>query len=94
MSQVFVRVELRGTPGEDVYARLHADMKSKNWDQTITGAARTSNLPHAMYQGTFKNDVPDLAAIAKGLREHIEATIWRKAIVLVIRSAGWAQSAG
>lgn len=45
-------------------------------------------------QGTFTNGEPNLAAIAKGLKEHIEANIWTKAIVLVIRSAGWAQSAG
>jgi hypothetical protein len=94
MSQLFVRVELRGTPGEDVYARLHADMKAKNWRQTITYVGRASNLPHAMYQGTYTSDEPDLAAITKALREHIEARIWKKVIDLAIRSAGWAQSAG
>jgi hypothetical protein len=91
MAQVFVRIELRGTPGKDIYSQLHTYMISKNWRQTITGS-RTNNLPHATYQGTFTNDEPDLQSIARRLREHIQSTIWKKAIVLVIRSAAWAQS--
>ena len=91
MSQVFVRIELRGTPSQDIYRQLHNYMISKNWRQTITGS-RMNNLPHAIYQGTFANDEPDLRSIARKLREHIESTIWRNAIVLVIRSAAWAQS--
>jgi hypothetical protein len=91
MAQLFVRIELRGTPGQDIYSQLHNYMMSKNWRQKVPGS-RTNNLPHATYQGTFANDEPDLQSIARKLRVHIESTIWRNAIVLVIRSAAWAQS--
>jgi hypothetical protein len=92
MSQLFARIELRGTPSEQTYEKLHAYMKSQNWLQDITGSA-TISLPHGTYQAKFASDEPDTLAIAKALRTYIEANIWTKAIVLVIRSAHWAQTA-
>lgn len=92
MSQLFARIELRGTPGEDVYEELHEYMKSRNWSQQITGSKNTVDLPHATYQGKFTADEPNCSAVAKDLKEYIRANIWAKAIVLVIRSATWAQS--
>jgi hypothetical protein len=94
MAQLFARVELRGSPGEDTYTTLHAYMRSQNWHQTITGSTATSNLPHAVYQGNSANDQPDLLSIATGIKAYIEANIWTRALVLVIRSADWAISAG
>jgi hypothetical protein len=92
MSQLFVRIELRGTPSEETYTKLHAYMRSKNWSQEITGESATVMLPHATYQATFGEDQPNTLRIAKALRTYIESNIWTKAIVLVIRSADWARS--
>jgi hypothetical protein len=92
MSQLFARIELRGTPGEDVYNKLHAYMEAKNWFRTITGT-KTVALPHATYQATF-GDVPDLMKIADTLKIGIESTIWTKALVLVVQTANWAITAG
>jgi len=36
MSQLFARVELRGTPGEGIYERLHTHMASLNWSRQIS----------------------------------------------------------
>ena len=90
MSQLFARVELRGTPGEEVYERLHAFMHGNNWFQVIAGV----QLPHATYQATNSLDAPNLLGIANALKAEIEKTIWTKALVLVIRSADWGKSAG
>lgn len=90
MSQLFARVELRGTPGEDVYKRLHDFMHGNNWFQQIAGV----QLPHATYQGTNPSEAPNLLGIANALKEEIEKTIWTKALVLVVRSADWGKSAG
>jgi hypothetical protein len=68
MSQLFARIELRGTPGEDSYNQLHTYMRSQNWLQTVTGATATTNLPHATYQAIFTQDAPNLAAIASALK--------------------------
>jgi hypothetical protein len=90
MSQLFARVDLRGTPREDVYNRLNEYMVSKSWYTVIDGVS----LPHATYQAAYRADVPNLIAIAANLRASIENTIWTGAHVLVIRVADWAQSAG
>ncbi len=92
MSQLFARIELRGTPGEDVYNKLHAYMEAKNWFRTITGS-KTVALPHATYQATF-GDAPELLKIAKALKAEIESTIWTRALVLVVKTVDWAISAG
>ena len=52
MAQLFARIELRGTPGEPVYERLHAHMESLNWYRMIDGVTEagdqiTMTLPHA-----------------------------------------------
>lgn len=92
MPVLFARVELRGTPTETVYEKLHAHMKSLNWYQYLP--SNTDKLmPHAMYQATFSEE-QDLPTIAKGLKSQIEKYVWTKALVLVIRNSGWAQSAG
>lgn len=93
MSQLFARVELRGTSGADVYDKLHAYMASKCWYQTITGT-QTVALPHATYQGTYESEAPDVLAIAMALKSDIEATIWPKALVLVMQTVNWGVTAG
>ncbi len=89
MSQLFARVELLGSPSEEVYEKLHAEMERLNWYRKINGKA----LPHATYQATFTSDAPDLMELAKTLKAMIEQKIWTKSLVLVIRSADWAKSA-
>jgi len=93
MSQLFARVELRGTPGETIYEKLHAHMESLYWYQTI-GSPQTVSLPHATYQATFPSDTPDVMAIANELKSVIESKIWVGALVLVIQSVNWAKTAG
>jgi hypothetical protein len=90
MSQLFARIELKGTPTDDVYQRLHKFMLDQRWYQLINSTA----MPHAMYQATLTNNTPDLPAIARGLKQQIEKAIWTRSLVLLIRSADWAQSAG
>jgi hypothetical protein len=97
MAQLFARVELRGTPDESVYERLHAHMGSLNWLRTIdgfteTGDQITKTLPHATYQANSVSDNPLPLAIAQELRSGIESQIWTAVIVLVIRSANWGQA--
>ena len=48
MSQLFARVELRGTSSKDVYKRLNAYMESKYW-YTFIGDA--TDLPDSTYPG-------------------------------------------
>jgi hypothetical protein len=93
MSLLFARVELRGAPGDDVYQKLHEHMATINWYKEITGDV-TVPLPHATYRATFTADTPNIMQIASGIKSTIEPKIWNKALVLVIRSADWAQTAG
>jgi hypothetical protein len=93
MAQLFARVELRGDPGEDVYQRLHAYMESMHWYRNITGT-REVTLPHATYQATTNTDAPGIAKMADTIKSGIESQIWTKAIVLMIQSTTWAQTAG
>jgi hypothetical protein len=43
MAQLFARIELRGTPGEAGYERLHAHMESLNWYRTIDGVTEAGD---------------------------------------------------
>ena len=92
MVQLFARVELRGNPNADIYQRLHEYMRSRYWFNTITGSA-TSTLPHGTYQAQYTVAV-DLAGVAMDLKNGIESTVWTKALILVIQSANWAETAG
>jgi hypothetical protein len=89
MPQLFVKVELMGTPGEGDYKKLREYMRSKNWCSAISGA----NLPHATYQTALPPGMYDLMEMARSFKVEIEKTTQVKALVLVIRSADWAQSA-
>ena len=42
MAHLFIRVELRGSPGWEDYEKLHAFMETKNWFRTIQGTAGRS----------------------------------------------------
>jgi hypothetical protein len=90
MAQLFARVELRGTPGEETYQKLHQYMFSKNWFQQINGY----DLPHATYQANSVAAEPNLMAMANELKTEIERRIWTKALILMVRSADWAKTAG
>lgn len=90
--QLFARVELRGTPGEDTYTALNAYMQSMHWYSVL--APHQISLPHATYQAvTGSGRAPDLAAIGRRLKCDIDRTIWERPLILIIRSADWAQTA-
>ena len=90
MSQLFARVELLGSADQGVYKRLHEYMLSLHWYQQING----SDLPHATYEATNQLSAPDLIRMGNELKAYIETYIWTKALVLVIRAADWAKTAG
>jgi hypothetical protein len=92
MPIVFARVELRGEPSKATYDKLHAHMKTKNWEQFLPGYP-AKQMPHAMYQGSYPTK-PNLASVVDSLKKSIEAEIWTQAIVLAIEEVTWAQSAG
>jgi hypothetical protein len=94
LSQLFARVELRGSPGEDVYERLHEYMESLYWYRTIAGSTGRVTLPHATYQATVSAATPDLMAMGNTLKSGIESTIWTKALVLVLQATNWARTNG
>ena len=87
LAHIFIRVELRGDPSKQDYDNLHAYMERNNWHRKIIGSAGLSTLPHAMYQGNSENDA---LAIAAALKNGVEASVWTRAIVLVISSQTWA----
>ena len=93
MSQLFARIELRGSPDQGNYQRLHQYMESQHWYNWIDSANGRIALPHAVYQVTFNSDALDLMAIGQTLKTYIETNIWPQPLVLVIQSARWAQSA-
>jgi hypothetical protein len=90
MAQLFARVELRGTPGEAVYEKLHAHLEKLYWYRWIKGGAQVG-LPHAMYQATV-DGTPDVVGIAANLKASIQANVWANALILVVQSSNWAQS--
>jgi hypothetical protein len=92
MPVLFARVELRGTPTEATYEKLHAHMYNLNWYQNLPGYPKTP-MPHAMYQASF-DQLPDTSTVASALKQGIEKSVWTRALVLVIRESHWAQTAG
>jgi hypothetical protein len=92
MAQLFVRVELRGTPGNDVYEKLNTHMASLFWYPWIIGSIQV-DLPQATYQATISR-TPKIATLGENLKKSIEANIWPQALVLVVVSSNWAQTAG
>jgi hypothetical protein len=92
MAVIFARIELRGTPSEEIYERLHAYMRNLNWYQHLPDLPDRP-MPKAMYQASFTN-APNLLAMASSFKSEIESTIWTRAWVLLIEKASWAQSAG
>ena len=93
MTDIFIRIELRGDPSGDVYKQLHALMSgTKKWETVAIGEHGTITLPHAMYKGRTEMALMDLA---KSLQQEIIGGIWSKgAIVLVIAWTAWAQAGG
>jgi hypothetical protein len=89
---LFARVELRGTPSEAIYHKLHAHLRSLHWYQNLPNNPDRL-MPHAMYQASFDGE-PDVMKVATGLKSQIETHVWTKALVLVIKYVYWAQTAG
>lgn len=92
MVTLFARVELRGTPTEAIYEKLHAHMRSLNWYQNLPDNPKRL-MPHAMYQASYTAE-PDVMSIANFLKSQIETNVWTKALVLVIKQSFWAQTTG
>jgi len=86
MAHLFIRVELRGSPGWQDYENLHAYMEKNNWYRKIQGTSGASSLPHAMYHGDSENDI---LAITSALRKGVQSNVWSQAIVLVISAQTW-----
>jgi hypothetical protein len=84
-----IRIELQGTPSGEIYETLHAFMRAKGWSQSIPydNGTKSTDLPHAMYQGDSDSTC---ATLAEGLRDAIRKTIWTKPIVMVIEWSAWA----
>jgi hypothetical protein len=91
MPVVFARIELLGSPSEEIYERLHAFMNARNWSQHLPGHP-DKPMPHAMYQA-FYNESPDLGHLAAAFKKEIEGEIWTRALILLIEKNNWAQSA-
>ena len=92
MPIVFARVELRGDPTLENYKQLHEFLLGKGWYQQLPGNP-DKPMPHAMYQGSF-NAEPNMETVVTNLKLDIETNVWTKALVLAVKSADWAQSAG
>jgi hypothetical protein len=62
MAAYTLRIELLGSPSQDVYKDLHARMERGGFLQTVTGTTSagktvTSALPHATYYGSVNATV-------------------------------------
>jgi len=90
MARVIIRIELKGSPGGDVYQSLHGVMEAKGWLRTIIGTAGVTPLPSAMYQGNYNGTVNDLAS---STHDHTVPTVWLGgSAVLVMEISNWAQN--
>lgn len=69
-------------------------MQTLNWYAWIQGGSITTKLPHATYQATRPVSPPDLLVFALDLKKNIEANVWTRALVLVVESINWAETAG
>lgn len=100
MTQLFARIELRGSPSQEIYQKLHQYMANLNWLTTISGTAgvaaqsMTVALPHATYQAIYNSPPTNLLDVANKLKSGIEANVWTKALILVIESLNWAETTG
>lgn len=92
MAQIFIRVELLGTPSKTDYDNLHALMEANKWYRAIVGISGGQNvtvsLPHAMYQGISNSVALDVANAVEAI---IVKQVWTKAIVLVMVATDWGQ---
>ena len=80
MSYFIVRVELYGTPSEDVYNRLHNAMEQKGFSRTFTEGNQKLQFPHAVYC-LFQSNLPTTQVVE--LAKQAAATAWKDFAVLV-----------
>jgi hypothetical protein len=92
MANFAIRVELRGNPSAETYAKLHALMATRGFGQTISGVDLqgkngTFNLPHAVYYGSSTNSCSVVAeSVANAIRAQIQSDI----IVFAVQAEDWA----
>ena len=91
MAAYTLRIELLGSPSQDVYKNLHARMAAEGFLQTVTGVnsngtSVTCNLPHATYFGSS-------GATATQVRDWSQAqakAVWGSNTVFVAETSSWA----
>jgi hypothetical protein len=93
MAAYTLRIELLGSPSQQVYDELHARMKKGGFLQTITGTnpqgeTKAYDLPHATYYGTSD---ATCAAVRDWPKSHATEA-WGKSIVFVAQTSTWARS--
>jgi hypothetical protein len=83
MATFITRVELYGSPSEDVYTRLHRAMSTAGFTRTFTDSSKKYEFPHAMY-GMFNSTEPTTRVLE--LARQATAPIWRDFGVLVTKT--------
>lgn len=92
MAYYTIRIELIGSPPQNVYEDLHARMERGGFFLTVTGTnpegeSITAPLPHATYYGSVEADV---SAVRDWARDHAKEA-WGKSIVFVAATSTWAR---
>lgn len=83
MANFITRVELYGTPAENVYTTLHAAMIKNGFSRSFTEGGKSYDLPHAMYC-LFKSSNTTTAVLE--LAKKAAATAWKDFSVLVTQT--------
>lgn len=83
MAELFIRVELKGGAGGEIYAELREYMEDLDWERQVDDV----DLPTAMYYGDSDEEP---AALGKALHADIVEQIWSDAVVLIMETSDWA----
>ena len=92
MSYFTLRIELVGSPSQEVYKDLHARMQVGGFYQTVTGTnasgqSVTASMPHATYYGSVNATA---AAVRDWAQAHAKEA-WGKSIIFVAETSTWAR---
>jgi hypothetical protein len=80
MSNFTVRVELYGSPSEDIYTKLHAGMAANGFFRSFSQNGTNYSMPHATY--IFFNGT-STAPILKAAISGATASTWKDFAILV-----------
>jgi hypothetical protein len=93
MPAFVIRVELKGDPPKETYAKLHALMAEQGFSQTISGNHNVTGkftelpLPHATYYGELATS--ETETVKDSLATHITQKIQRDIVMVVLRIDQW-----